>query len=770
MAADSQRIAEATYAGVLGKLIGVYLGRPVEGWAYDAIRRRFGEVDGYVHEPLGLPLVVADDDLSGSFGFFRALEETSYARTITAADFGDTWLNTIIEDKTILWWGGLGRSTEHTAYLRLKAGYRAPQSGSCALNGAMLSTQIGAQIFTDPLALMSPGNPEQAAALIRTAASVSHDGVALDCAAYLGALQALAFEHRSLEELLEEAQPFAAGDQLQRLLDDVRHICSREHDWRRVRAWLDPRYGYGVFPGPCPILSNHAMLLAALLLGGDDFRRALMIAASAGYDTDCNAGNVGCLNGVRLGLAAIPTDLREPVADRLLVVTAEGGRCVSDAVQETRSILLAGAAFTGAPLPARQPRFSFELPGARQGFAPCPHAPPDTPSDARSAARGDTHRITQGGAPPDARHHARSAESPTPIRVEGSADAGLLLHYRDLTPASPARVSTPVFLDFDQVADNFSTHASPTLYPTQEVSIRLEPVRLFRDTENQPQPPNALPAVALYALYYDADDQVQQLRAAAQPLRPGDNTLHWRVPANGGMPLFRLGLELAAPGTEPEGAQAPLSGSLRLLSVDWDGAPQDLRQRGMLMSSIWNLRPRWLRAWVSAAREFAPDFDLTYCISHSGTNGVVTLGTRDWRDYAVETGLRFSLHCRGGLVLRARGLRRYYAAVFSGGDHVAIIARENEAVHTLARTSFPYAMERLYALRFAAAGDRLALAVDGAPLLEARDARYLSGGAGFVIDEGTMLADGFRVAEERPARRARGFYEAHDSKAKQPAQ
>ena len=77
-------------------------------------------------------------------------------------------------------------------------------------------------------------------------------------------------------------------------------------------------------------------MLAALLLGGDDFRRALMIAASAGYDTNCNAGSVGCLNGVRLGLAAIPDDLREPVADRLLVVTAEGGRCVSDAVQETR--------------------------------------------------------------------------------------------------------------------------------------------------------------------------------------------------------------------------------------------------------------------------------------------------------------------------------------------------------------------------------------------------------------------------------------------------
>ena len=711
MAAEQGSVAEATYAGVLGKMIGVYLGRPVEGWAYEAIRERFGEVDGYVHEALGIPLVVADDDLSGSFGFFRALEDAGAARAVTAADFGDTWLNTIIEDKTILWWGGFGRSTEHTAYLRLKAGYRAPHSGSSALNGAMLCSQIGAQIFTDPLALMSPGDPEQAVALIRAAASVSHDGVALDCAAYLGALQALAFEHRALAELLDAAEPFACGNQLRRLLDDVRAVCSRECNWRQVRAWLDPRYGYGVFPGPCPILTNHAMVLAALMLGGDDFRRAVTIAASAGYDTDCNAGSVGCLNGVRLGLAAIPAELREPVADRLLVVTAEGGRCVSDAVQETRRILHAGAAFRRLPgsrdvaggAPPRRPRFEFELPGARQGFAPCPHAP------AGAAA----------------------------VRVAGSDAPGLLLHYRDLAAAAPARVSTPVFLDFDEVADNFSTHASPTLYATQEVSFRLQ-------AQPSATAAGTAPAVTVYALFYDAADRVQELRSAAHTLRPGANTLRWRVPANGGMPLFRLGLELAA----PPGARSTPAGSVRLLSVDWGGAPLDFRQRGMLMSSIWNLRPHWLRAWVSAAREFAPDFELTYCISHSADNGLVTLGTRDWRDYAVAASLRFSLHRRGGLVLRARGLRRYYAALFADGDRVAIVARHDGALHTLAETAFPYQMERPYALHFAAAGDRLSLTVNGVPLLETRDDRYPSGGAGFVIDEGTMLADGFRIRRE----------------------
>ena len=32
--------AERVYAGVLGKTIGVYLGRPFEGWTYDRIQSR----------------------------------------------------------------------------------------------------------------------------------------------------------------------------------------------------------------------------------------------------------------------------------------------------------------------------------------------------------------------------------------------------------------------------------------------------------------------------------------------------------------------------------------------------------------------------------------------------------------------------------------------------------------------------------------------------------------------------------------------------------
>jgi ADP-ribosylglycohydrolase len=122
--------SERVYAGVLGKIIGVYLGRPFEGWTYERIMAELGEVTGYLHARFNMPLVVTDDDISGTFTFLRALEDYGYSKDLTSAQIGQTWLNYLLEGRTILWWGGLGMSTEHTAYLRLKAGIQAPASGS----------------------------------------------------------------------------------------------------------------------------------------------------------------------------------------------------------------------------------------------------------------------------------------------------------------------------------------------------------------------------------------------------------------------------------------------------------------------------------------------------------------------------------------------------------------------------------------------------------------------------------------------------------------
>ncbi len=106
------------------------------------------------------------------------------------------------------------------------------------------------------------------------------------------------------------------------------------------------------------------------MMAGDDFQRSLSIATSAGWDTDCNAGNVGCLNGIRLGLAGIEAgaNLRSPVSDRLYAVSADGGECLSDAVRETRKIMAAAAALRNEHVQLPTARFAFEFSGSTQGF------------------------------------------------------------------------------------------------------------------------------------------------------------------------------------------------------------------------------------------------------------------------------------------------------------------------------------------------------------------------------------------------------------------
>ena len=196
---------ERVYAGVLGKIIGVYVGRPFEGWSYKRIVQELGEVEYYVNDklPSKPPLVVTDDDVSGTFTFLRALPDYDNRRDLTPAQIGQTWLNYIIEERTILWWGGFGNSTEHTAYIRLKNGIVAPDSGSIANNGKIIAEQIGSQIFIDGWAMVAPGDPELAVDLAGRAASVSHDGEAIIGAQVIAAMESYAFVEADSTKLID---------------------------------------------------------------------------------------------------------------------------------------------------------------------------------------------------------------------------------------------------------------------------------------------------------------------------------------------------------------------------------------------------------------------------------------------------------------------------------------------------------------------------------------------------------------------------------------
>ncbi|HAL42834.1 MAG TPA: hypothetical protein DCP57_10350, partial [Gammaproteobacteria bacterium] len=316
--------ADKVYAGVLGKVIGVYLGRPFEGWPYEMIQERLGDVEYYVHDKLNVPLIVTDDDIAGTFTFIRALEDHGNDREISAKQVGDSWLNYLIKDRTILWWGGLGNSTEHTAYLRLVNGVEAPASGSIALNGQVVAEQIGAQIFIDGWAMVAPGDPDQAVKFTDAAARVSHDGEAVYGAKVLTAMESMAFVEKDIQKLIDIGLAYIPSDSvIAKMIHDLRDWHARDSDWRITREKLEALYGYDKYGGNCHMVPNHGLIIHSLLHGEGDFSETMKIVNTCGWDTDCNSGNVGCLMGILVGVEGIDAglekglDWRGPVADRL---------------------------------------------------------------------------------------------------------------------------------------------------------------------------------------------------------------------------------------------------------------------------------------------------------------------------------------------------------------------------------------------------------------------------------------------------------------------
>jgi ADP-ribosylglycohydrolase len=433
---------ERVYAGVLGKIIGVYLGRPYEGWRHDRIAAELGDITYYVNDRTDVALkhhlfLVTDDDIIGTLVFPRALRDAGLDPT--PAQVGETWLNEIVEDTTVLWWGGLGNSTEHTAYLRMKSGVVPPRSGSAELNGKVVSEQVGAQIFVEGFAMTCPGDVRRAADLAESAASVSHDGEALLAARVVAALVAGAFTATSMDDLLDLAVAQIPADSLiAQIHRDVRS-WARAGDWKATRARIEEHYGYHLYGGNCHVVPNHAVVVAALAHSAGDFDSAMTVVCTSGWDTDSNAGNVGAVCGVFGGLAGLATqDWRGPVRDRIYLPTGEGGGCITDAAREALTLAAYGHRRNGATLEVPSERFHFRLPGSVQGFGVAEGEAEVANTGGRLRIVGDAVVVTPTFIPPEAREMPiyGLVASPTifpgqTIRAVGTGAARLVLQVYD---------------------------------------------------------------------------------------------------------------------------------------------------------------------------------------------------------------------------------------------------------------------------------------------------------------------------------------------------
>ena len=679
---------ERLYAGFLGKNVGIRLGAPVEPaiWTYQRIREVYGDIRGYLKPYRNF---AADDDANGPAYFIRPLIEGDPAKRLEPRDVERAWLDYSREGVGMFWWGGYGRSTEHTAYLNMKAGIHAPESGSIARNGAVVAEQIGGQIFIDTWGLVWPDKPDEAAEYAATAACVSHDGDGLNGARFIAACIAAAFTAKSAREVVASGLArVTRGSTYESVAMAVRAFHDEKPgDWRACQEYLIAEWGYDKYPGLCHMIPNAGVCVLALLYGEGSFSRTVEIATMCGWDTDCNAGNVGTIAGVLYGLESIPEHYRAPINDGIVLSGISGSLNILDIPTFSRTLASIGYRLAGEAVPA-------EI--------------------AAALAAGDGERAFNFDfALPGSTHNLRVSDPVAFAALHRSgvgANGGNALEFRFdrlEREATGSLFYKPFYRRADFDDERYSPTFAPTVRPGMKASISF---RLERWEGEK-----------LGVEGYVRVSATGERKAASSLIFPvpGEECLiEFELPQVDGSQVDEIGLRV----TGFSGAKKRDSGRLLVSRFAIVGKARytiDIARQSVEFGCVtpfahdhgsWAIEGGRLRLMSHEA-----------CASYTGGHGV-----GDQSVAALVTPLAGTSHL---LALRCSGAMRGYFAGFDGEGRLSILANDF-GFSRLASADFPWSMGRDYLLRFEAIGEKLRLFVDGAEILSVEDGRHSRGMVG----------------------------------------
>ena len=706
---------EKVYAGVLGKLIGVYLGRPFEQWSHERIMEELGEINYYVNEQLNVPLVVTDDDITGTFTFLRALRENNYDPNISPKQIGQSWLNNLIENKTVLWWGGRGHSAEDTAYQNLKAGIEAPMSGSIETNGKVVAEQIGAQIFIDGWALVTPGDPEKAADLARRAGSVSHDGEAIYGAQMVAAMESLAFVETDINKIIDESKKYIPNSSLiYKLIGELQNMRAGNNDWMQAREFQAETYGYDKYLGGCHMIPNHAIIILSLLFGDDDLQKTLMIVNTAGHDTDCNSGNVGCIMGIKNGLEGLRNgpDYLTPIQDRMYCPTANGGETQTDALTEAYKVINTAKKMNKEETvePKNGSRFHFEMPGSVQGW--------------RSSFKNNKNISTI----------VQNTEYESSI-----GKRALEIKFDRVAPGVCSEAVVDTFFPQElyeltgsareRFFQSYNFISCPLLYSGQNIESEI----IFKSNSQKPI------TVTCFINVFGEEDNYERINSESVVLFPDKSQkLKWKIPSTEGNPITQVGFSI-----ESDEAN---SGSLILNYLTFTGEPNckfskpnhiGKHKRGVKFSNA----KMWKASWVDALDKWDSG-ERTFRVCKDSGRGMLITGTDLWKNYKVTSDIAIQRVKTGGLAVRVQGLNRYYGLVINASNKPQLIKVINEP-KVLKEIDFDLEYYKDYKLSLKVENNKLSGYLDNRVVLEFTDSSDVleNGAMGLIVEDGTMVTD-----------------------------
>lgn len=693
---------EKIYAGWLAKIIGIRLGAPIEGWTYEKIKNIYGELD---HYPVDYREFAADDDSNGPLFFLKALEDGRHGFDLKAQDVAEALLNYAPFEHGFFWWGGYGISTEHTAYLNLRNGIPAPQSGSIEQNGYTTAEQIGGQIFIDTWGLVTPGNPDLAAKYAREAASVTHGGNGIYGGIFVAVCISYAFVEKDIRKILEKGLSYIPEDcEYARVVKAVMAF-HEEHpeNWRDCFRYIFDNYGYDKYPGNCHIIPNIAVMILGLLYGEGDFGKTINITNMCGWDTDCNVGNVATIMGVRNGLEGICYDKwRKPVHDFLACSSVIGSLNIMDIPYGATYIAKLAYAVAGEEMP--EPWKTI----AEQRIDSCHFEYP-----------GSTHSIRVrteafGGMP--------TPKETDVINTDESAATGtrsLKILAKSVPGGDAVYAYRKTYYDPKDFHDSrYDPCFSPLIYPGQTLHASAYIPEYSQE--------------ALVSLYVRDAHTGKIYRSENQELKKREwKTLSFEIPAMDGALLDEMGVCFLVCGKHMDFFDF----TALIDDLYADGKPEYSLDFSQEKEEVWTGLHREISQMTKLkGLMYLADGQLNLSCSDFAE---AYTGRHDWEDYTAEfsfTPLTGEHHM---VNVRVQGAIRSYAFGLLPGGKAALLKNDN-GYRVLAETDFDWKTGTEYTVKITAAGNCLKAEIDGC-VLEACDEErpYLKGSVGVSMQKGS---------------------------------
>ncbi len=319
------------HGGLLGRICGCLLGKPVEGWRQAEIQALAAATGNwpltdYLRAPAArearrIPRTFRNAKspvLRGNIQGMREDDDTNYTvlgfevlrrfgSEFSPADVAALWLGLLPIGKVC--------TAERAAYRNLVDGIIPPES---ALRRNPYREWIGAQIRADFFGYANPGQPARAAEWAWRDACISHVKNGIYGEMWVAAMLAAAYVESDWVKVIRAGlAQIPARCRLRAAVEGIVTDHGKGVSWEAAVAGVQARWDETHHHDWCHTISNAEVVAIGMLYGEDDYTRTIGCAVGAGFDTDCNGATCGSLWGVRHGVKALPAIWTEPIADTL---------------------------------------------------------------------------------------------------------------------------------------------------------------------------------------------------------------------------------------------------------------------------------------------------------------------------------------------------------------------------------------------------------------------------------------------------------------------